>query len=315
MTAVLELRDRHSSSMCGCLIGQCRSRQSTPFRTCSPGSRSGRPEPRRCVVPCRRWVYSQFEGQGLLPNLHGLLYDLPAARIDPHDYPADVLQRIAQYSVSQVGQLTPWRYPLHEPATPLKSAAQLPVTIPAIESARGTMWGAGIKQWHGERRAVMASTLQLVSSAFEHGASIPRRFTCQGADRSPPLSWSGVPDLAQSLALIVDDPDAPDPGSPQMTWVHWILYNLPSNSGGLVEGVAAAALPVGTLQGKNDWKRIGYGGPCPPVGRHRYFHKLYALDVVLPDLRQPTKDQLLKSIKGHILAQAELIGNYEKEHS
>ncbi len=159
----------------------------------------------------------------------------------------------------------------------------------------------------------MTSTLQLVSSAFAHGASIPKMFTCQGADRSPPLSWSGVPDAAQSLVLIVDDPDAPDPDSPRMTWVHWVLYNLPPNSAGLVEGVDTGALPVGTLQGKNDWKRVGYGGPCPPIGRHRYFHKLYALDLVLPDLNQPGKDHLLKSMKDHILAQAELIGTYQKE--
>jgi Raf kinase inhibitor-like YbhB/YbcL family protein len=168
---------------------------------------------------------------------------------------------------------------------------------------------------HFERRAVMSGTLRLVSSAFEHGASIPRMFTCEGADRSPPLSWSGVPAAARSLALIVDDPDAPDPDSPQVTWVHWIVYNLPSDSGGLAEGAAAGALPTGALQGKNDWQRAGYGGPCPPVGCHRYFHKLYALDVVLPALDRPTKGQLLKSMQGHVLAHAELIGTYRKERN
>ena len=161
----------------------------------------------------------------------------------------------------------------------------------------------------------MSGSLRLFSSAFEHGASIPRTFTCEGADRSPPLSWSGVPAAARSLALIVDDPDAPDPDSPRVTWVHWIVYNLPSDSAGLAEGAAAGALPAGALQGKNDWKRAGYGGPCPPVGRHRYFHKLYALDVVLPALDQPTKGRLLKSMQGHVLAHTELVGTYQKERN
>jgi Raf kinase inhibitor-like YbhB/YbcL family protein len=158
----------------------------------------------------------------------------------------------------------------------------------------------------------MANSLQIVCGAFAHGASIPRMFTCQGEDRSPPLSWSGVPATARSLALIVDDPDAPDPAAPQMTWAHWILYNLPPDCTGLLAGVAPGALPPGTLQGKNDWKRIGYGGPCPPVGRHRYFHRLYALDLALPDLGQPTRSQLRKSMTGHILEQAELVGTYQK---
>ena len=159
----------------------------------------------------------------------------------------------------------------------------------------------------------MSARLQLQSGAFVHGASIPSQYTCQGADRSPPLSWAGVPAAAKSLVLIVDDPDAPDPAAPKMTWVHWVLYNLPPNITGLLEGVAPRALPAGTLQGKNDWKRTGYGGPCPPIGRHRYFHRLYALDVMLPDLREPTKGQLLGAMVDHILAQAELVGTYEKQ--
>ena len=159
----------------------------------------------------------------------------------------------------------------------------------------------------------MASQFQITSTAFSNGAGIPRRCTCQGADTSPPLAWSGIPADARSLVLIVDDPDAPDPAAPKMTWVHWVLYNLPTGSGGLAEGVAPGALPAGTLQGRNDWKRTGYGGPCPPIGRHRYFHRLYALDAMLPDLREPTKDQLLKAMDGHVLAQAELTGTYQKE--
>jgi Raf kinase inhibitor-like YbhB/YbcL family protein len=154
--------------------------------------------------------------------------------------------------------------------------------------------------------------LELTSSAFAHHGSIPARYTCEEADRSPPLTWSGVPVGAKSLVLIVDDPDAPDPAAPKMTWVHWILYNLPAKDGSLPEAITPAALPAGTREGLNDWKRTGYGGPCPPIGRHRYFHKLYALDTVLPDLGHPTKSQLEKAMQGHILAQTELIGTYQK---
>lgn len=150
----------------------------------------------------------------------------------------------------------------------------------------------------------------LSSAAFAHQGAIPSKYTCEGADLSPPLSWSGMPPGTKSLALIVDDPDAPDPAAPKMTWVHWVIYNLPPAAQGLPEG--ASALPTGTLQGMNDWQRTGYGGPCPPIGRHRYFHKLYALDTVLPDLARPTKAMLEKAMKGHILGQAELVGTYQK---
>jgi Raf kinase inhibitor-like YbhB/YbcL family protein len=159
----------------------------------------------------------------------------------------------------------------------------------------------------------MTSELKLVSSAFERNGSIPSRYTCEGDDLSPPLAWSGVPAEARSLALIVDDPDAPDPAAPKVTWVHWVVYNLPAGTTHLDQGGAPSVLPAGTLQGTNDWKRTGYGGPCPPIGRHRYFHKLYALDIQLPDLKQPTKDQLLKAMQGHVLAQAELVGTYQKQ--
>lgn len=153
-------------------------------------------------------------------------------------------------------------------------------------------------------------SLILTSLAFAHMAAMPAKYTCQGADVSPPLAWSGVPAGTKSLALIVDDPDAPDPAAPKMTWVHWLLYNIPPSTTGLPEAVKQ--LPPGTLEGLNDWGRTGYGGPCPPIGRHRYFYKLYALDAVLPDLKQPTKAQLEKTMAGHILAQAELIGTYQK---
>jgi len=133
-----------------------------------------------------------------------------------------------------------------------------------------------------------------------------------GMSGTPPLSWSGVPPAAKSLALIADDPDAPDPAAPRTTWVHWVLYNLPPSSTGLAEGVKADALPPETGAGLNDWKRTGYGGPCPPVGRHRYFHKLYALDTKITGLRKPDKAAVEAAMKGHILAQATLIGTYEK---
>lgn len=154
--------------------------------------------------------------------------------------------------------------------------------------------------------------LTLTSGAFQHGGEIPAVHTCEGKDTSPPLAWSGTPAGTRSLALVVDDPDAPDPKAPQRTWVHWVLYDLPPAATGLPEAVASQALPAGTRQGTNDWKRTGYGGPCPPVGRHRYYFKLYALDAVLSDLGAPTKAQLLARMEGHVLAEAQLMGTYQK---
>jgi Raf kinase inhibitor-like YbhB/YbcL family protein len=163
----------------------------------------------------------------------------------------------------------------------------------------------------GEQREVVMS-LTLTSSAFSANADIPAIYTCDGSDISPPLSWSGIPPATKSLVLIVDDPDAPDPAAPKMTWVHWVLYNLPISVTGLAEGAASHALPPGTLEGINDWKRTGYGGPCPPIGKHRYVHKLYALDVMLPDLGKPTKAQLENAMQGHIIGKAELVGLYRR---
>jgi Raf kinase inhibitor-like YbhB/YbcL family protein len=154
--------------------------------------------------------------------------------------------------------------------------------------------------------------LTLKSSAFPHNGAIPRRYTCQGEDVSVPLEWSGAPPATKSLVLIVDDPDAPDPKAPRMTWVHWVLYNLPPTATALREGVRTGELPKGTLEGLNDWKRTGYGGPCPPIGRHRYFHKLYALGTPLPAMESPTKTDLEQAMKGHVLEKAELIGTYQK---
>lgn len=157
-----------------------------------------------------------------------------------------------------------------------------------------------------------AMALIITSTAFAHNGSIPKQYTCEGADISPALGWSGAPAGTKSFALIVDDPDAPDPKAPKLTWVHWVLYNIPADAQGLAENEKKSGVPKGALPGVNDWKRTGYGGPCPPIGRHRYFHKLYALDAVLPDLKQPTKVQLLDAMKGHVLAEAQLIGTYEK---
>jgi len=151
----------------------------------------------------------------------------------------------------------------------------------------------------------------LTSPAFETGQPIPARFTADGDDISPTLEWTAPPGGTKSLALIVDDPDAP-----AGTWVHWILAGIPPDRTSLPEKVAADASPAGltqTVNGKNSFGRSGYGGPDPPPGAaHRYFFKLYALDTLLGDLKHPTKSQLLEKMKGHILEQAELVGTYQK---
>jgi Raf kinase inhibitor-like YbhB/YbcL family protein len=154
--------------------------------------------------------------------------------------------------------------------------------------------------------------LALRSPAFTDHGPIPKTYTCEGADLSPPLHWSGAPPGTQSFALIIDDPDAPDPKAPRMTWVHWVVYDLPADAQGLGEDAAAKGLPGRARQGINDWKHASYGGPCPPIGRHRYFHKLYALDALLSGLEQPTKAQLMAAMQGHVLAEAQLVGTYQK---
>ncbi len=160
--------------------------------------------------------------------------------------------------------------------------------------------------------AQRVGALRLGSPAFAHSAAIPAKYTCEGLGVSPPLEWSGVPANARSLVLIVDDPDAPDPAAPQTTWVHWLLYNVPTSTRALPE--AASSLPAGAVPGLNDFNDAGYGGPCPPVGRHRYLHKLYALDVMLPRVDGATKTQIEALMKGHVIARAELIGTYQKRH-
>ena len=150
--------------------------------------------------------------------------------------------------------------------------------------------------------------LQIKSSAFETGGMIPKQYTCDGEDISPPLSWDGVPESTKSLALISDDPDAP-----MGTWVHWVLYDLPGSTRELQENFPKdKTLSNGAKQGITDFKKIGYGGPCPPSGVHRYFFKLYALDTKLNLEPGATKKQLEDAMKTHILAQAELMGKYKR---
>ena len=148
----------------------------------------------------------------------------------------------------------------------------------------------------------------LTSSAFANGQSIPAKYSCIGSDYSPPLEWSEPPAGTKSLALIVDDPDAP-----MGTWVHWVLYNIPTTAHEWPENTPKdAELPNGALQGRNSGRQIGYNGPCPPSGTHRYFFKLYALDAVLNIGPGAGKDQLLSAMQGHILAQSELMGTFSK---
>jgi Raf kinase inhibitor-like YbhB/YbcL family protein len=156
--------------------------------------------------------------------------------------------------------------------------------------------------------AAMAMTL--ISPAFQQNGHIPSKYTCEGEDVSPPLAWEGVPNGAKSLVLIIDDPDAPDPRAPKMVWVHWVVYNIPPEIKSLPEN-ASKKVPQGALLGLNDFKKTEYGGPCPPIGRHRYFHKLYALDVTI-GLTGATKSQIERAMQSHILANAELIGTYQK---
>jgi hypothetical protein len=152
--------------------------------------------------------------------------------------------------------------------------------------------------------------MALESPAFEDGGAIPRRYTCEGEDVAPALRWRDAPSGTQSFALVVDDPDAPDPAAPRMTWVHWVVFDIPESARGLAEG--GRDWPPGAREGRNDWKRTGYGGPCPPIGRHRYRLKLYALDTTLA-LEDPTKAELEAAMAGHVLAEAVLVGTYAKE--
>lgn len=150
----------------------------------------------------------------------------------------------------------------------------------------------------------------LTSPVFADNGEIPILYTCEGEDISPPLRWTGVPPEAKSLVLIVDDPDAPDPEHPKMTWVHWVLYNLPAELTGLAEGISR--LPGTSVTGVNSWNRHNYGGPCPPIGRHRYFFKLYALDRLLDHLVPGSGEQVEVAMRGHVLSSTQIMGTYQK---
>ena len=150
--------------------------------------------------------------------------------------------------------------------------------------------------------------MEITSVAFKEGQPIPRQYTCDGINISPPLEWNGVPKTAKTIAIICDDPDAP-----AGTWVHWVLYNLPADKIGLIENTPAAeTLSGGGMQGKNDFGKIGYGGPCPPSGTHRYFFKAYALDSELPLKPGATKAEVEKAMEGHVSMQAQLKGTYKR---
>lgn len=170
----------------------------------------------------------------------------------------------------------------------------------------------GVSLFFSAVLAGAADRMMLASTVFAPEQDIPELYTCEGKDLSPPLAWSGVPLHAQSLVLIVDDPDAPDPAAPKMTWVHWLVYNMPAKTAVLPEGASSKRMPPGTREGLNDFKRTTYGGPCPPVGRHRYVFKLYALDTMLSDLDKPSKAALENAMQGHVMAQTELVGMYAK---
>ena len=152
------------------------------------------------------------------------------------------------------------------------------------------------------------SAMQVTSTAIKEGQLIPRQYTCDGVNISPPLEWNGTPKSAKTIAIIADDPDAPSG-----TWVHWVVYNLPAENIGLVENLPLTEdLKAGGFQGKNDFQKIGYGGPCPPSGTHRYFFKVYALDIELPLKAGATKAEIEKAMQGHIVAQAQLMGTYSR---
>lgn len=150
--------------------------------------------------------------------------------------------------------------------------------------------------------------INLTSTAFKEGEFIPKKYTCDGENNSPPIEWNGIPIEAKSIALICDDPDAP-----MGTWVHWVIFNIPSSVNKLDEKIPTQkVLEDGTAQGNNDFRKIGYGGPCPPSGIHRYFFKIYALDKRVELTPGATRDELIKEIKGNILAEGKLMGKYSR---
>src|SRR5256885_6036691 len=191
------------------------------------------------------------------------------------------------------------------------------LTLAALACARGSKSKsdtaiAGVAVTSTDSAGSYPMTLKVTSSAFQQGGSIPSQYTCEGKNSSPPLAWSGLPNNTKSVAMIVDDPDAPDPAKPQRVYVHWVVYNIPTQTTSLVESASKSGMPAGAVQGKNDWGKPEYGGPCPPIGRHRYFFKLYALDTTITGLKDVTKADLEKAMKGHIVDSGELMGTYQK---
>jgi Raf kinase inhibitor-like YbhB/YbcL family protein len=185
------------------------------------------------------------------------------------------------------------------------SAAVLAVSAACGDGGQPADQGLSASPEKGEQ----AMPFELTSTAFAAGESIPRKYTCDGQDISPPLQWKDPPEGTQSFALIVDDPDAP-----RGTWVHWVLYNLPPSARALPEALSSDAdLPDGSRNGQNSWQRLGYGGPCPPSGTHRYFFKLHALDAQLNLAAGGSKEELLRRMEGHILATAETMGVYARQ--
>ncbi len=182
--------------------------------------------------------------------------------------------------------------------------------FPLLALCLTALSGAAPVHAAGLSKGGASMTLKLESPAFTDNGDMPSVCTCDGANASPALAWSGVPLGTESLALIVDDPDAPDPDAPKMTYVHWVLFNIPPDTAGLPQGVKQ--LPAGAREGVNDSGRTGYTGPCPPIGVHRYFHKLYALDTMLDLKGAPSKHELETAMKEHILAQATLVGHYKR---
>ena len=170
-------------------------------------------------------------------------------------------------------------------------------------------WGAASCADNSRTTKEPVMSIQITSTAFSEGQPIPQKYTCQGSDFSPPLAWTNVPSNTKSFALIVDDPDAP-----AGTWVHWVIYDLPATTTGLAENTPKSAqLPGGAKQGLNDWPRLGYNGPCPPSGKpHRFFFKLYTLDTLLNLKPGATKKDLLKAMEGHVLAEGQLMGTYQR---
>ena len=163
---------------------------------------------------------------------------------------------------------------------------------------------------NGQEQHAESSVFGISSPAFTDFSRIPRKYTCEGENISPPLTWQGIPPGTESLALIVEDPDAPDPVAPRMIWTHWILFNIPPTLKGLPE--AAEHLPSSVKSGRNSWNTLNYGGPCPPIGCHRYFFRLYALDSIISKPEGITKEELIKAMEGHIIATATLVGTYQK---